>query len=288
MIPEKLEGWKYEDIDDLVRKNIGESDMHDFKTDIPDSITLTDLCCSFANTKGGFVILGVSENHNRFKIEGITNDKELPHMFGQKIHADPTIQFDLPKIIEVPNSDKVLAIFHIPISSERPHIPSTTDKRIFWKRTNKGKDYMTYQEIRMSFQNYEERREKIKLLYNELLTNVELLEVMRTENISDLNNYSFLTLDSQVITSLLTDLYTVIGKNKELIILLNTIRVEIRVIDNKVRVFLVQIALPLSNKENIIKNHNEFINSQADFLVPKLRDAIKILERDFGLVNPNQ
>jgi hypothetical protein len=46
---------------------------------------------------------------------------------------------------------------------------------------------MTYQEIRMSYQNYEERREKIKLLYNELSTKVQLLEVMKNENISELN-----------------------------------------------------------------------------------------------------
>ena len=55
---------------------------------------------------------------------------------------------------------------------------------------------MTYEDIRMSFQRYEERREKIKLLYLELLSNLENLkgfeEFHKKENQSymhSLNNW---------------------------------------------------------------------------------------------------
>ena len=52
------------------------------------------------------------------------------------------------------------------------------------------------------------------------MTNLELLEgIWRLEHLWA-NNYSFLILDSQVIASFLADLYTVIGKNKELMVLL--------------------------------------------------------------------
>jgi Putative DNA-binding domain len=287
LIPQKLDDWTYQLVNELVNKNVGESYRHDFKADIPDSDSLTAICCSFANTDGGFIVLGVSENNAKWKIKGIDNDKEIAHRFGQKINADPTIQFDLPKIIPITNSTKVLAVFHIPKSSERPHIPSVKEKRTFWKRTNKGKDYMTYQEIRMSFQNYEERREKVKLLHNELLINAELLESMKSADVSQMNPQSLLTLDSIVITNLLTDLYTIIGKDHDLVKSLNTIRVNIRIINNKISHFLSQAALPLSNSMEITRHHNEFLNDKAQFLIPIIYKAIQIIEQDFGLKNPS-
>jgi predicted HTH transcriptional regulator len=61
LIPEKLDGWTYEIVAELVQRNSGESDRHDFKRDLPDAPNLTKVCCAFANTKGGFVIIGIKE-----------------------------------------------------------------------------------------------------------------------------------------------------------------------------------------------------------------------------------
>lgn len=289
MIPTKLEDWTYEAVQSLIDRNIGESDKHDFKNELPESFTLTKVCCAFANTKGGFIVVGIKEVNSRFVIEGITNDKELAHDFGQKIRASPTIDFDLPKIIPIPDSHKVLAVFHIPLSPERPHIPSQEDKRIFLKRTNQGNEHMTYEEIRMSFLNYEERREKLKLLYLELLSNIEQLKAMKIDRASDETSqiyYSLVTLDSTIISSLLTDLYTIIGKNKDLVTALFTIRENIKVTNNKTRIFFSQAALPLSNLPQLAKEHNEFINQKAEVLKPLIEKAIRILEEKFALKNP--
>ena len=49
---------------------------------------------------------------------------------------------------------------------------------------------------------------------------------------------TLVTLDSVIITNLLTDPYTIIGKNNDLVKLLNTIRVNIRIINNKISHFL--------------------------------------------------
>ncbi len=90
-------------------------------------------------------------------------------MFRQKIQADPYIHFEGPNLIPCPNSEKVIPVFYITLSNDRPHLPSRKEKRFFWKRTNGGKEQITYLEIHMAFQNYEERREKIKLLYLSLV-----------------------------------------------------------------------------------------------------------------------
>lgn len=57
MIPNSLEEWTLEKINELIIKGVSESDIHDFKKDLPDAETLTKLCCAFANSKGGFIIL---------------------------------------------------------------------------------------------------------------------------------------------------------------------------------------------------------------------------------------
>ena len=76
--------------------SVYESETHDYKGDIPDSRTLTELCCSFSNSpRGGFVVLGIDK---RFRIVGIENNTELPREFGKKIRATPTINPPLPKV----------------------------------------------------------------------------------------------------------------------------------------------------------------------------------------------
>ena len=90
-------------------------------------------------------------NRNRIKTREGVQLLTVPvsFKFGQKINANPTIEYTLPKIISIPDSEKVIAIFEIPLCSERPHIPDISpDKRLFQKRTNKGNDYMSYEEIK--------------------------------------------------------------------------------------------------------------------------------------------
>jgi len=282
--PKRMDFWNSKRIG---RQKINESDRHDFKKDIPDSETLTKICCAFANTKGGFIILGVKENGSSFEISGISTDIELAHKFGQKIKANPTIEFSLPKIIDIPDSSNVLAIFEIPLSPERPHVPNhSPDKRLFQKRTNKGNDYMSYEEIKLSFQNYQERREKLKLLYIELLSNIEQLNSMKIDDASKENAHSLVTLDSTILTGLLSELYTSISKDKEFVRILFTIREKTKIINNKIKIFFSEVALPLTNKKDLIKSHNEFINSQVDNLKPHIERALQILESKFDLKNP--
>ena len=287
MIPNVLSDWTFEIIDELVKKKANESDRHDFKRAIPDTDTLTKICCAFANTKGGFVIVGVKEAGSSFEIEGVNNDKELAKHFGEKIKANPTIEFSLPKIIQIPQSEKALVVFEIPLSPERPHVPDISpEKRNFLKRTNKGNDSMTYEEIKFSFQGYQERREKLKLLYIELLSNAEQLRSMKVEDSAKENDHSLVTLDNAILNTLLAELYSSISKDSELVRILFTIRERTKIINNKIKIFFSQVILPLSNKQQILVEHNDFVNSQVDNLTSIIAKALHILESRFDLKNP--
>jgi hypothetical protein len=84
-------------------------------------------------------------------------DMELSHIFRQKIQAEPYIHFIGPSLIPIPSSNKVVPVFYIPLSNDRPHLPSKKDRRVFWKRITGGKEQTTYLEILMAFQGYEEK-----------------------------------------------------------------------------------------------------------------------------------
>jgi hypothetical protein len=286
LIPKKLEEWTYERIKVLVDNNVNESDIHDFKTDMPEGDGLTVDCCAFANTKGGFIVLGIRPKDMQIEIKGIENSSELRHRFGQKINAIPTTDFGLPKIINIPGSQKVLVIFYIPISPERPHIPTPVGKRVFWKRTNTGNEQMTYDEIRMNFQNYEERREKLKLLYLELLSNKQQLESMKVSEDSIEGSYSLVSLDSTIIDTLLSDVYSIIAKNSNLVNSLMDLRFEIRIINNKVKVYYTEISTPRTDLGKITRRHNEFINSKIEKLVPLFQATLSTLESNFKIKDP--
>lgn len=291
MIPNKLDEWSFEIIQELVQKQANESDRHDFKKDLREAYpeNITKICCAFANTKGGFIVFGIKDNDKNWRIDGIENSKELAHDFGKKIKANPTIDYNLPKIINIPQSDKVIAIFEIPLSTARPHLPdNSAQNRIFYKRTNQGNYYMTYDEIKFSFQDYQERREKIQLLYIELLSNIEYLDSMKMADDKKNTNVSLLDLNSYVINNLLVELYSSISKEKKLIELLFDIRKNIIILNTKNKMLISHLGNSFSDKKILSSEHNQFIDKLALDLKPKIQEALNILENKFDFKNPLQ
>ena len=278
----ELSDWDYDYVVQLAKSGTGEADWYDFKKDFPPSQNVTDTICSFANTNGGYFILGVGNpDRKNFTIKGIANNTELTHILRQKVHADPYIYFSEPKIIPIPNSEKVIAVFYIPISNDRPHLPSQKERRVFWKRTNGGKEQMTYLEIRTAFMNYEERKEKVKLLYIELITNRDILDIIRSSSSS--LGYQPITLEYNTLSSLLTELYSVIGKDDDLIQRLISIRFRFNKINNKINIFLTQMALPLTNLPKIISEHNDWIKQEIDQVIPLIEECLENLKNKYNI-----
>lgn len=174
MIPQILDDWTYEVLRELVDNNICEGDTFDFKVSLDDkSHRLLITACSFANTSWWFIIFGIKDLCWSWRIDGIDSNSELAKIFWDKINnSEPTIYFTAPKIIQIPETNKVVAIFYIPPSPTKPHVPMTNDYKnnTFYKRTNKWNDPMSYNEIRLAFIQNEEKRRKVELLYSELTT----------------------------------------------------------------------------------------------------------------------
>ncbi len=284
-IPDRLEDWTYEVVKELAGLGQTETDRHDFKFNLPDGDTLTKECCSFANSKGGFIVIGVKESGNRFVVEGIDPDSEIAMKFGHKVRADPTIPFPSPRLLSIPKSQKVLYVFHIPRSPERLHIPSPQDKRIFWKRTNTGCEQMTLEEIRAEFMHYEERREKLKLLFIELVTNKD--QLLKITGVKP-GQTTLITLDSSVLDRLLVDLYSIIQDDSQLVKTLLELREHIRICKAKTQILHTQLALSYGGgtKAHMAQEHRDFIKVEAGYMVPRIERALATLQERFGLRDP--
>lgn len=167
-IPNSLDEWNFDRIKNLIDSRVVENDKLDFKFNLPDIETLTALCCSFANSQGGCIIFGIKDTASGFVIKGIDYDKEFGRKFGDKVRAIPTINYSMPKFIPMPNSNKFLIVVQIEHGELAPYVRSDIEKMKFWKRTNKGKEIMTLEEIRETFQ--KQLKQQLSVLYQQLAT----------------------------------------------------------------------------------------------------------------------
>lgn len=175
MIPASLDEWTYEAISALCEAGHSESERHDFKLGLPDPYNLTKLCCAFANSGGGFVVVGVRDSQP-FEIIGVDPDKELFSEFVGKVRASPDIRIDQPKFIAISSSESLLYVFEIKRSQRSPHLPTKEDERVFWKRQGPSCVQMTLEEIRYQMNNYEEKVEKLTLLSLDIKYKVQSLQ----------------------------------------------------------------------------------------------------------------
>jgi hypothetical protein len=128
LIPNTLNDWTYEAIQTLCAAGQSESDRHDFEFGLADPRNATKICCAFANTFGGFIVVGVKDiSRPKFEIIGLDPDKELYGNFLAKVKADPNIDISPPKAIRIPGSAKLLYVFEVAQSTRRPHLPSPPD-----------------------------------------------------------------------------------------------------------------------------------------------------------------
>ena len=102
MIPTDLSGWTIEVIESLLARKSFESDLFDYKRQLPrpkekgGQLRLRKECCAFANTEGGFLVYGVDDDRTltpEQRLVGINATEDFALYFGDyPAHCTPTIE----------------------------------------------------------------------------------------------------------------------------------------------------------------------------------------------------
>jgi hypothetical protein len=166
VIPTRLEDWTLEALQTAADSGVNENDIYDFKADLQPADHQRKSVAAFANTRGGFLIFGVTNDR---KLEGIANE-ELPRDFGIKLKTglEPSVEYRFREPLEV-SSGKNIFVVEVPRSLRVPHAVALNGNWTFLKRTPAGNnDPMSYEEVRLAFQDTETRRTKLALLSSEL------------------------------------------------------------------------------------------------------------------------
>lgn len=291
MIPKKLSDWNLDTIKLLLEQGYYECEFFDFKEMLPPSqdavgkIRLTKACCAFANKNdGGFLVFGISDKKNLpadQRLVGIDAALDFPEQFGNyPIKCTPSVEWEfLNPPLKLPNS-KVIHVIHIKQSFLAPVGFEDVSKGWFFpKRTNKGDELMTYNEIKLYFMNFYEKRIKLQLLLAEL----ETIKSASTDLIIPDNqlasNYSLVKYDLRVLESVLSDTYTVLHNELDLIKNLNLIRSTCMLVNNKMAIYHSSAMLPLSNRDVVNRTHNMWVNLRVNKIIPQVDACIEILKK---------
>jgi hypothetical protein len=294
MIPRQLEDWTVDALVDLLARGVFEPESFDYKEALPhprneqDKSNVRKDCCAFANTLGGFLVYGVKDDRTlpmNARLIGVDEGLDFPRDFGSfpaGCRPSVTWHFKNPPL-RIANG-KVAHVIFIPRSWRAPHSLASERPQegfLFPKRTNKGNEYMSYEEVRNSFLQYYEKRLKLHLLQSELDT---IARHVQMNNVSDETigqEFGIWTIPLNVIETVLSDAYTLLAERPDIISALMTIRTESITANNKMQMLFPIRLLPLDGgaKYTLIKEHNlklrpvwDAIKSNAIFALSSLKE----------------
>lgn len=273
MIPKKIDDWNIEVILTLLRQGYYESEYFDFKEMLPSKnddrgkSRLVKACGAFANQNGGFLVFGIRDDKSlqpEQRIIGIDNSIDFPEHFGNyPQRLSPSVQWEfLNPPINLTNG-KVVHVIEIKPSLFKPVAYTENEKGWFFsKRTNKGDELMSYEEIKLNFMNFYEKKIKLQLLLSELTTIQRNCIELNISEEQIASHYSLVKFNLKILETVLSDTYTILYNETELIGHLNNLRSICQITNNKIDLFLSSVMLPLTNKNETVQSHNEFIKDQ--------------------------
>jgi hypothetical protein len=277
-VPTTLNDWTLAVIEALCAASYSESDRHDFKMALPDPKNMTKVACAFANTFGGFVVLGVRENaQHQFEPIGIDADGEIYGKFHDKIRAVPEIAVSYPRRIDIPASGKVLYVFEVLESMRRPHLPAPADERFFWKRVGSSCRQMTLEEVRQQMLTLEEKREKLGLLLIDLSHKLRAVEEHSQVPDGSYNGdiFTFDLIDRVVIES-----YSLLRDDLNTIGVLDTLKKRLSLLNAQKQMLLHFMALSYAQeaKTSVANSYRQL----ARDALPAVTTIVEQIERSFA------
>ncbi len=185
-IPDDINKWDIGTITNILYSGNYESDILEFKEDVSNhNERIARTCCAFANTKGGVLVFGVSDDRNKSTFERIIGlDKSQDNIAlitNQLINIHPQISSEniifanSPIILE--NGRELIMLKILP--SKNLH--QFDDK--FYKRFQGKNDLMPYDQIKETFIENRKNKTTLYLLLRELANTKHYLN-----KIMDLND----------------------------------------------------------------------------------------------------
>lgn len=232
MTPESLADWTLAAIRAVAASGMSENDRFEFKGELPEKASLRALAAAFANTRGGFVIFGVS---NRGEVLGIANS-ELPRDVGNKLGAGltPTVEFAFGPPLPVADG-RIVQVCHVPPSSRGPHAVLVDERHCFLKRSPAGSNIpMTYEEIRFAFAGGAEVRTAVRLVEAEAKRMRDLASMMNSgQQHGYLGDYLRYQLRPAMMESAVARIFEILSKDESLVTALGELRIAAWAVDEE-------------------------------------------------------
>ena len=289
-VPQTLEAWTLETLTPLLERGF-ESESFDLKEQLPvpaDELgkqRLRKAIASFANGAGGFLIFGVDDDRGLSvsdRLVGIESNDDFPTKFGSYPgRCEPTVYWDFKNPPIKLSTGRVLHVVHIPQSWKAPHAVQTRQESgfVFPKRTNQGDEPMSYSEVQAMFLGYYEKRLKLQLLRAELSQIASDADGMIiSEDRNDGTIYGLPTVEVRLLETVLSDTYSITSESPELLSILANIRSLANRTNNKVSVFRLEAAIPMTNKKQIVRDHNDFIRPLCQQIIEDAEEACSLLD----------
>jgi hypothetical protein len=293
MIPKSLNEWSIPVIINLLVQGYYETEFFDFKEMLPHSknedekTRLYKSCCAFANSFGGVLVFGVKDNKSlppKDRLVGFDAAFDFPEHFGSyPNYCNPSVKWDFLNPPLQLDTGNVIHVVEIPRSWNAPHCIEISNQkgsdmlRCFSKRTNKGNEDMSYQEIRLSFLQYYEKRLKLQLLKSEL-QNIQ----HHAQGLSN-SGFGIGDLRLNVLETVLADTYTILADNQELLTTLDHIRNACNVVNGNLQVSYRVFASQNFNKEGLTRGFKQAIDEQCSEINYWCSRALELLTKVLSL-----
>ena len=293
MIPRTRDEWTLEVIAQLLAKGYKEPESFDFKESLPNKNLdkkqdLLKDCCAFANSSGGFLVYGVMDDVSapiKDRLKGVSTKEFLVEFGNFPSQCIPSVKWNFrnpPLYLEDGNAIYVVEILRswdAPHCFEQFRYGTSHEWYCFPKRTNKGNEHMSYEEVRASFLQYYEKRLKLQLLRAELkaiITNADLLTVQGQAmgQQPPLGEFSL-----SILETTLADTYTVLMSKPQLLEILTQIRAWCRQVNNKLQSFLPIYHIDLGGREGVNVNHNMYVSNRCNDIKRYSELALDILDK---------
>lgn len=176
-----LEALKYEDLDKLRENNVAEGYSIEYKRDVPGSEpgrSIAKVIASFANTYGGWLILGITEEFNNeagepcgINLSDHPQAKETVQQWVQtRIQPIPHFASQLLKSPE--DEDKAVLVVRVSESWDTPHV---MDDGVVYRRTGEQSNPIEPETDRWTLDRLYQRRSEREQTMNRVLQHLKAL-----------------------------------------------------------------------------------------------------------------